>query len=124
MGRSRGGGGQEEMEEASQEESHYILAICVISWLSVLYPGCLWMENVKKNGTQVETGDGTTKSYHSLNLLQSVCLLFPQQHHLNHPYSPLPNQYPYALSRGLDSFVTTKTEAINGNSLNSLDPTY
>ena len=81
------------------------------------------MEKVKKNGAQVETGDGTTKSYYSLYLLQSVCLLFPQQHHLNHPYSPLSNQYPYAFSRGLDSFVTTKTEAINGNSLSSLDPT-
>ena len=82
------------------------------------------MENVKKNDTQVETGDGTTKSYHSLNLLQSVNLLFPQQHDLNRPYSPLPNKYPHEFSRGLDSFVTTKTEAINGNSQDSLDPAY
>ena len=40
------------------------------------------------------------------------------------PYSPLPNQYPIYSQEDLVSFATTKIEAIDGNPLNSLDPTY
>lgn len=92
-GRSQGGGGQGEMEEANEEESRYILGTC----------GWEESEGKKTRGRMVhkiEAGDDTTKSYCSLNLVQTVCLPVLQQHHLSHPLQPPAQPIPYLLSRG------------------------
>lgn len=62
VGRSRGGGGQEETEEANQEESHYILAVC---YILAVYGWKMWRKMIHKLRLEMAQQNPITHSIYS-----------------------------------------------------------